>query len=123
MDAIDVVRAELAAQGAVIAQVQQAQTRLELDVHHAFQSVHANLAGLEAKFAASDAVYSSQLNYLKTVVFSLTNQMAMVSATLGSAIDALKRGDANASSQALHDALAMQDQLGHMIDTHLRLVE
>lgn len=69
---------------------------------------------LDAELQA--VVAGSQAAVLQDALLRLTNQVAIVAATLGSAIHALKRGDAAASDQALADALASQDRLGSMLN-------
>lgn len=116
VDAIDIVRAELAAHAVRLERIEGVQERLSIDIDNALGSIHAKMAVISETVAASGATQSVQIVHLRDIVFSLTNQVAIVAATLGSAIDALKQGDAEASGKALNDALSMQDRLGHMID-------
>ena len=122
MDAIDEVRMRLAALEARVAAAEAARPEHALsaiDIEGVLANYSERLALLQAdgiELKSHLAVTGSHLALLNHTVFQLTNQLAIVVATLGSAIYALKRGDSAASDQALQDALEMQDRLGGMID-------
>lgn len=122
MDAIDEVRMRLIALEARVAAAEATRPGHALsaiDIENVLASYSERLASLQADgvdLKSQLAVTGSQLAMLNHTVFQLANQLAIVVATLGSAIYALKRGDAAASDQALQDALEMQDRLGGMID-------
>lgn len=72
------------------------------------------MRALDAEMQA--VVSGSQASLLRDALLRLTNQVAIVAATLGSAIHALKRGDAQQSTSALADALDSQARLGAMLN-------
>lgn len=122
MDAIDEVRARLSmletrllnvdgiAQSA-ISQITSSQAQVMM-LDQEIRSLRAQMMMLEVGISAAH----SEAAVIQSNVLRLVNQVAIVSATLGSAIQALKQGDANASSAALDDALSTQMRLGSMLN-------
>lgn len=123
MDAIDDVRMRLAALEARISVIEAENPSAALsaiDLDNILTKLSEKVATLTEKvdeLSSSVAITGANHYFLQDSIVRLTNQVAIVSATLGSAIYALKKGDTAASDQALADALEMQDRLGTMIDS------
>ncbi|MFY0400822.1 hypothetical protein [Brevundimonas naejangsanensis] len=120
MDAIDEVRMRLDVIEArlSVVEVEHSKHRTSVEALLAEQTKTIADFSQQSHSLTSTAVAASANYYvLQDLILRLTNQVAIVSATLGSAIQALKKGDAAASDQALADALEMQDRLGAMIDS------
>lgn len=123
MDAIDDVRMRLAALEARISVIEAENPSAALsaiDLDNILTKLSEKVATLTEKvdeLSSSVAMTGANHYFLQDSIVRLTNQVAIVSATLGSAIYALKKGDTAASDQALADALEMQDRLGTMIDS------
>ncbi|WP_291536213.1 hypothetical protein [Brevundimonas sp.] len=120
MDAIDEVRLKIATLEAQLSILNVERSPGDMRaLEQRVSKIEAVLPSIENKSLEGQAIAvmaSGQAAMLQDSLLRLTNQVAIVAATLGSAIHALKRGDTSASDKALSDALASQERLGSMLN-------